>query len=587
MEDISLKKLGAAALVAGLLTASCAGHGGNNNVLPATATTAGAQHTQAAAPAGWQTTNTQALSLRNATDLGALESTKSITVRVGLQMQNLSAAQALLQSGQRVSAAQFKAQFSPTDAQVASVTSYLQSQGLSNVSVEPNNLLVSATGTVAQVQSAFNTKLDAFTVAGKTLFANIAPAYVPSSLGGVAVAVLGLTNVVNMQPAPITQCFPASLVNANSPVATPCARDFNPSTYWITYDVGNTPTGGNTTLAVMAEGDVSQVTSDLRYAETQFGIPQVPVSVVRVGIPSPDTAGLTEWDLDTQSSSGIAGNLAHLYIYDTTSLTDSDIALEYNKWVSDDLAQIGNSSFGGCEESNYLDGSMVMMDEMLMEGAMQGQTMFASSGDTGSSCAVVGSNGVPGSGPPLVEYPAASPYVVAVGGTTLLTNPDGTYLGETAWNAGGGGLSQFEYSPYWESGIQPVSTTPAGLSFRGVPDIAMDADPNTGGDVWTGGTMNIIGGTSLASPLAAGTYARLQSAHNNALGYAPPQFYRIYANNPSATELNGGPPPTQLRGGFHDILSGVNGLYSALPGYDYTTGLGTFDIAKTNALIGH
>jgi len=78
----------------------------------------------------------------------------------------------------------------------------------------------------------------------------------------------------------------------------------------------------------------------------------------------------------------------------------------------------------------------------------------------------------------------------------------------------------------------------------------------------------------------------MQSAHNNALGFAPILLYAIYVQNPNASELGAGPPPTSLVGGFHDILSGSNGMYAATPRWDYTTGLGSFDVVKTNAIIG-
>jgi hypothetical protein len=78
----------------------------------------------------------------------------------------------------------------------------------------------------------------------------------------------------------------------------------------------------------------------------------------------------------------------------------------------------------------------------------------------------------------------------------------------------------------------------------------------------------------------------MQSAHNNSLGFAAPLFYKIYVNNPNSSEASAGPPPTSLVGGFHDVLSGTNGAYTALARYDYTTGLGSFDVVKTNAIIG-
>ena len=591
-----MKKLGAVALTVGLATAACSSHGGNP-ILPQTSTgqhnTIGAGTTRVssvavAAPAGWATTSTQALSLNNATDLGPLDSAKVLTVRVGLQMRNVSQAQQVVQSGQTLSAAQVQAQFAPTSEQANAVVNYLQSQGLTNIHVEPNNMIVSADGTVAQIQSAFNTKLESFSQNGANVFANIAPAFVPQALGGNAVVVLGLHNIA-MKVVPQGGLGCNFGLTSGTPVAAPCTASYAPADWAKVYDTGNTPTGANTTIAVMAEGNVSSVVSDLLFAEQKWGLPQVPVSVVQVGLQSPDKSGATEWDLDTQSSTGIACNLNQLYIYYTNSLTDSDVSLEFNRWMSQDVAQLGNASFGECEATPYLDGAMLLNDMVFLQAAVQGQTMFASSGDNGSGCPVLVATGVPASGPPLVSWPATSPYVVSVGGTSLFANPDGTYLGEATWVGSGGGVSAFEYQPFWEVGVQPASnSTTAGLGVaRGVPDIAMDADPNTSpADVYIGGTLNFVGGTSLSSPLSMGVFARLQSAHNNAFGFAAIPLYRIYATNPSPTQLSGGPPPTQLRGGFHDILSGSDGAYSALPGYDYTTGLGTFDISKTNAVIG-
>jgi subtilase family serine protease len=234
-------------------------------------------------------------------------------------------------------------------------------------------------------------------------------------------------------------------------------------------------------------------------------------------------------------------------------------------------------------------------DQVLMFAAAHGQTMFASSGDTGSSCALAPTNGAPGSGPTMVEFPAASPWVVAVGGTTVLSNNDETYLGETAWNAGGGGLSQFENATSWQQPVQITTGIVAAGNLRGVPDIAMAADANSGAYlVYTQQPLQFIngsctspcgiGGTSEASPLSMGVYARMLTAHPD-LGYAPTHFYHNYQVNEPNETLVQGPPPTESYGGFHDIITGGNGAYTALPGYDYTTGLGTFDISGLNQTI--
>lgn len=585
-----MKKLAGLAVALGVLTASCAGHGGSSSMPPSASNAQnGARSTKpaalAAAPDGWANTNTRALSIINASDLGAASGTQTITVRVGLAMHNQSQLASLVANGQQIDDGAFLATYAPTSAEVSAVTNYLKSKGLSNVTVEPNNLIVSATGTIAQVQSAFNTSLHSYSGGGTNFIANISPAYVPSSLGGTVVSVLGLNTLAAAKAKPqVTSCE----VEGISTPPQECLRFYNPATFQAAYDVGKVSPANSTPIAIMAEGDPTQAIADFRTNEQKFGLPQVPVNRVQVGLPSTDTAGDGEWTLDMTYSSGMAQNVKAIYLYTTTSMTDGDIALMYSKWVTQHYTNVGNSSFGGCEFFPYLDGSMILDDEVLLEGAAHGQTMFVSTGDNGGYCNnFVDTNGAPG-GAPFAEYPSVSPYVVAVGGTDLFTNADGTYKGEAAWEAGGGGLSQFEYSPYWEAESQPVSSN--GLSFRGVPDVAMDASLETGAELWGGQAANgsctpcVTGGTSLASPLAAGVWARLQSTHGNHLGFAAPYFYKNFSSN-AAGALNAGPPAWQPDGGFHDLITGTNGAYTALPGYDYTTGLGSFDVTAINSGI--
>jgi subtilase family serine protease len=174
---------------------------------------------------------------------------------------------------------------------------------------------------------------------------------------------------------------------------------------------------------------------------------------------------------------------------------------------------------------------------------------------------------------------------VAVGGTNLFTNADFTYDFETGWEASGGGPSYFENPPFWQtytgSGTLPVVPSSEGSAVgvgRGVPDVSMCAR-GTGlaicsANVFVSGTATLIGGTSLSSPLAMGSWARIQTAHKNKLGFAGPLIYQL---------ANGGPSPSSPD--FNDVVLGGNGLFTALPGYDYVTGLGSWDIYRINALI--
>ena len=601
-------------LSASVLAAACSAQHGSS-IVPESAggsTSAfGARtaHAEAiTAPAGWSATATNVFSLLNATDLGPVSATQSITVVLGLQMQNAAQLQGLVASGQTISPSTFNATYAPSATSVKAVTSYLQAEGFTNVTVAPNSLLVSATAPASIVQTAFDTTLHSFSQSGASAYANTEPAFVPNSLGGIVIAVLGLNDVQTFKtnphkggtvPAPTptptaqpeTPCdvYNLDIVGLPSPQPEPsaasgevgCLRNYTPSDYWRAYDAMNVPAASNVNVAVMAEGSVSQSISDFRTNETGFGLVQVPVVQEPVGVASTDTSGDDEWTLDMTASSGMARDLKTLYLYVTPALTDSDIALEYNKWVTDDLAKVGNSSFGGCEYGPYLDGSMVLDDEVLLEGAAQGQTMFASAGDSGSFCSVGAPNGIP-AGAPFVNYPASSPYVVAVGGTTLATMTDGSYQGEAAWFSGGGGVSQFEDQPAWEASAQSIGSE---VGDRGVPDVAMDGDLTTGMTLYLSdeGGWTTIGGTSLSSPLSAGVWARMLQVHG-ALGFAAPLLYAEYTNYTAGSDT-GVQPVTRPYGGFHDILIGSNGAFTALPGYDYTTGLGSFDVGVTSTDI--
>jgi pseudomonalisin len=605
-----MNRLLALAAVAGVFTASCSGHGGS--ALPPTAAglsnagggpaAMGARtlrpRSVAAAPAGWANTATGAIALANATDTGLLDRARTVNVVLGLQMRNPDAVKSAIASGQRMSRSAFVGQYAPSPAQVSAAVAYLQAQGFANIAAAPNNMLVTASASAATVEKAFNTSLHAFSVSGKSYFANVQPAFVPSSLGGNVVAVLGLTNFPGLKSGPLKQPLSAQSAifprqsqptpctqNVNTTTGTPaCPRFYDPQTYNITYNGTSVAPSGNTELAIFAVGDPSIAIGDFHDNELRFQLNQNAVNVINVGTATSDTSGNGEWTLDMTYSQAMAWSVKQIDLYVAPSFAYSDLTLALNRWASDDVAPVMNASVGGCEVFPYQSGDMLMADQILVEAAAQGQTLFASTGDTGGYCGVAGvpPNGGVG-GAPLVEYPASSPYAVAVGGTDLFSNVDGSYLGEQAWQSGGGGVSQFEYSPYWEQGVQPVGTTPAGYSFRGVPDIAYDAALETGALLWEGGTEYITGGTSLASPLAAGMYARMQNAHGGTLGFAAPLLYRVYGS--STPQQIAGPPATELIGPFHDVLQGTNGLYTALPKYDYTTGLGSIDVAQMRAAL--
>ncbi len=532
------------------------------------------------APAGaanWAATPTRAFpALRGAADLGRAPATLPMHVAVGLagparaQVDRIIERQATPGDPlyhRYLSTVGARALVSPSGARVAAVATYLTHSGFTNVHVTPDNLLLLADGNVATVSRAFATEIHVLSTAGGRFYANTKPALVPAALRDTVLGIEGLHDF-SMRPMLVKKKSVQSCTAV--PVLNICALSaFGPADFQQVYDATGASTGASTAIAIFGEGDLTQVVADLRTQEKLSGLPAVPVSVVLTGPQSGDTSGADEFDLDTQYSTGMAGNVAQLTIYDAPSLSDADTTTEFDRFVTDDSSKAASASFGECEVLADLDGSTATDDAIFQEAALQGQTVFASSGDTGTGCLGV-ENGIP-LGVPGVEYPASSTYVVAVGGTTLLANASGAYDAEIGWYAGGGGTSLVEAAGAWQSGVAPL----AALGRKAVPDIAMDADPDTGANVIVSGSAEEVGGTSLSSPLSLGVWARLETAHANALGFAAPIFYKEFSDEGGTSLLPSG--LTRAIGGFHDIEFGGNPL-PATPGYDYSTGLGTFDV---------
>ncbi len=555
------------------------------------------------------------------------------------------------------SVAEYTARFNASGAQVAAVANYLVREGFTNVHAAPNNLLITADGNPASVERAFNTQIRLMRVAttrgNAVIYTNVAPASVPAQLGGDVSAVLGLHDLpmrTFMKYAPpaiqartaarfahamqvarlrhiarAREGGPAEVTGSPQPclVQAPnyCSReygiyDFNAAYNGLAYNntlgpgtinqggpsrlVGASTTGFLVPTAIFAEGKVDQVLTDLSTYEQMFGAQySFPVSVEYVGAKSNDTSGQDEFDLDTQTSTAMAYGVQHLYIYVATNLTDAATSTEFNQFVTDHYAAAGSASFGEPEASAMLDGAETVDDAIFDEGDGQGQTFFASAGDTGGSCAVVINLGAPGEGVPGVCYPAASPFITAVGGTTMLSGvSNASYGGEVAWDAGGGGLSVTEPPSSFQAAALPAEDTGDGM-FRSVPDISMDADNNISpAIVVVSGKAEGVGGTSLSSPLALGAWARLLTANpgdfgvNGYNGYLDPALYTEYTTYPeptvpSITSPTGGFPYI-VNAGYNDEITGCNvngGSVCARPGYDQATGLGSLDIERQTKFI--
>lgn len=510
----------------------------------------------------WQSTNTLAHPVQSlipqAQDSGEVAAGQSVHIAVALKVRNKAQldtlTQSILQGGSKhyLSKTEFLDRFSPTEAQAQTVVKHLQANGFRNIKVAPNRLLITADGSAATVKAGFQTSLHRYNINGRQAFANVANAQVPSQLADIVLAVHGLQNVHQFHTAlrhPTPQAFKTASVSGHSPTDFPSI-----------YNANSLPPASNTTVGIIAEGDLTQTLSDLQDFASSAGYGTVATSVINSGTPTSDTSGTEEWNLDSQDILAAAGGaVQQMNFYVAPSMTNADITAAFNAAVSDGTAKVINVSLGECETSAQSDGMTASADQIFQAAVAQGQTFSVSTGDSGSyEC---------GGRTARQSYPAVSPYVIAVGGTTLSTSGKTGYLSETTWNGGGGGPSYTESAPAWQTsaGVLTISKTK-----RGVPDVSFDADPNSGALVLVNGSTSQIGGTSLAAPLFTGFWARIESANGNNIHSPAPSIYKYFKANPSL---------------YHDVTSGSNGAYSAAKGWDYTTGWGSLNIANLNAFI--
>jgi subtilase family serine protease len=474
--------------------------------------------------------------------------------------------------------AQWNARYAPSAADVAKVTRYLHAQGFTGVHVAGDRTLVSATGTTAQAETAFATTLANFKLGKQVVFGNVSPAKVPSALGGIVRSVIGLNDLS-------LNAIHTDVLQAGSP---DIEGGLTPKQFGTTYDAKGTKTGREISIAIATEGKAQPTVKALRYAEKKEHEKRVPVSIVRVGAQSKDASGADEFDMDSQTSTGIAGGVKRLYMYNMGQLVDGDIDAAITRFISDDKASALSLSLGGCEVNAYLDGSEVAMDTVEQQGAMQGQSVFASSGDNGDACMYVAALGAP-VGAPGVNWPASGEFTLAVGGTSLVSDKKGNRIQELAWVGSGGGISYVENPGFWAAQTDVAFSASYVTGGRAVPDVSLDADPNvaTPAIVYVGKTESFVGGTSLSSPLMLGLWARLEAAHHNKLGLAAIPLYQVYDKvNPGSTvtvpevglpvvvpAVAAKPVP-----GYTDITLGTNGVYPATPGYDEATGIGAPDL---------
>lgn len=590
---------------------------------------------------------------------GAADPNANIGFRLYLGWNNPSAVEALAKSvsdphssayGQYLTPAQFRQQFAPSQSQVGAVQSWLRSQGF-NVEYTPqNNHYVSAEGTVAQAQTAFGASFGMYSVNGLTVRSPSADVSVPSALAGVVSGVVGLDDSAQFvvtnhtsgdapPPAAFVTGTPCSTywgekqaVGFTNPYGAgtlpyaPCG--YTPAQIKGAYGISSTYDGSGQTVAIIDAYAAPTILQDVNQWSVNRGLPQMQgnqlTQVVAPGTYHHPERGQKQdpqgWygeeTLDVESVHGMAPAANIVYVGAPNNFQDLDAAL--NHVVDKHLAQIVSNSYGFNTELVPF-GFLKPVEDTILQGVVEGIGIYFSSGDNSDESLVEGFV--------TTDWPASSPFVTAVGGTTLAAGASNNYLFETGWGTttsswtgsswspaapgswlygAGGGVSRIFPEPSYQQGVVPNAVfTAQGHTGRAVPDISALADPNAGyivGETQTfpDGSVKYdeyrLGGTSLACPIMAGIMALADQAHGSPHGFANPLFYSLAGSasfhdivSPASTvavvrtNYNNG---VDASGGLSYRLRTMNQTLSlqTTPGYDDVTGLGTPTGAFLNAL---
>jgi kumamolisin len=411
---------------------------------------------------------------------------------------------------------------------------------------------VMLSGTVANLQKAFNVELKEYSHPKGNFRGRVGAISVPTEYADIITGVFGLDNRPQVEPH-FRRLPETPGIKAHSATAS-----FDPNEVAHLYDYPAV-NGAGQCIGILEFGGGFQL-DDLSNYFSSLNItpePQV-ISVSNDGdtnSPGDPNGPDGEVMLDIEVSGAVAPG-AKIVVYFAPN-TDQGYLDAVTTAVHDSTNQpsVISTSWGG-PESEWTSQALTNLDEAFQAAAAMGVTVCAAAGDNGSTDGVNDGNN-------HVDYPASDPYVLGCGGTSLQAS-NGQIVSETVWDdlpnggATGGGVSDVFPLPAWQSGFDVPAPTVQG-GGRGVPDVSGDADPNTGYNILVDGENAVIGGTSAVAPLWAGLVALINQQLGKSIGYLNPL---IYAQAVEAA-------------GFHDITQGNNGAFSAGPGWDACTGLGS------------
>lgn len=477
---------------------------------------------------------------------------ESDTVHVSVVLRRQGAPPSVGKNGQpKLSHEQLKQRHGANPEDIALIENFAHEYQLTVVDSSVQKRRVILAGTAAAMTSAFGTELACYKVPGTdhTFRGRTGAISIPEELGGVIVAVLGLDS---------------------RPIAKPHFRakkrqvtqtSFTPPQVAALYNYPTGVTGEGQTVAIIELGG-GYTTSDLQTYFSDLGINAPTITAVSVdgAQNSPGSSADGEVMLDIEIVGAIAPGVS-MAVYFAPN-TEQGFVDAITDAVHDTTRTPSVLSISwGAPEDSWTQQAQTAMNAALQDAATLGVTVTVAAGDNGSTDGA-------GDGQLHVDFPAASPYALACGGTKLQGSGN-TISSETVWNetannegATGGGVSKVFALPTYQNsaGVPPNPET--NFAGRGVPDIAGDADPTTGYQVRVDGQNQVVGGTSAVAPLWAALVALMNQQVGTAVGFMNP---KLYASGESAV---------------HDITTGNNddsnlGYYSAKAGWDPCTGLGT------------
>ena len=560
--------------------------------------------------------------IAKATDLGAADGAaalSSMTLRFSMTDAQKAALTQLLIDQQNpaskkyhhwLTPEQFAMQYGLSSADIATVSQWLTGQGFKITSTARSRTFIQFSGSVAQAQAAFQTSIHRMSLNGQEHIANVTAASLPSGIAGVVGSVAGLNDFKLKPRAKVHQVranpdpkFTSSLTNTTF---------IAPGDFYTIYDVkpllASSVNGAGITIAVAGQTDISlgDVTAFRTAAGLSTNLPTVKLYGADPGISSDD---IDEAQLDVEWSGAVAPSASILYV-NSNNVIDSLVDI-----IDNNLAPIATISYGDCESGTGAS-EINTLNQMFMQANAQGITVLGPAGDSGATdCDYQATSATQGL---AVDFPASSPYVTGLGGTMFnegtgnyfsSTNDSNggsaiSYIPEEVWNetsvslaandglaAGGGGLSSFFTKPTWQTG----TGVPNDFA-RDVPDVSLNAAANHDGYLFcsqgscvngfrtsatptascsTGNCLDVVGGTSVATPAFAGIIALVQQKIGAATANANPVIYALANSTYYGTvfhDVTTGNNSSPCTAGSTDCPSGGSIGYSATAGYDLATG---------------